>query len=490
MSPTALRRRPLLPGALAVTAVLVVLAGLLLGSGAVPPQRATYVPDRIPVVGRTQTVCTVETGDTGQTGDTGAATQVWAAVMRQAPGREGALTVTPLDDSVADSTLSEQGKGQVLADVDDPLVLEGEGVMARASSAAVLTSADDAGARGLLAAPCQPPVTTAWLVGVGATSDYRSELVLTNPDDSQAELDLRYYGRNGLVIVPGSPNVVVDGRSSTVVSLESVVATEGPLTVAVRADSGRVSAVARTVASVGLTPNGAEWHTPSTAPRTRSVIPGIPEGAGSRELFVVNPGTERAEVHIEVLGEQGSFVPVGAERVEVAPESTASIQLETGLAGAPGAVRLTSNVAVTGSVVSRNSVGQGMPDIAVEPAAAPLVGSGMAPIATTNLAAADVVLSNDTDQEVMARIEVLSYDGVVLRQDDVLLGPSSTATRRLNSPAPSYLLVRAPNATGVYGAMVLSQPDNEIAGLATLAVTSPDVASRAPQVERDPTVAH
>ena len=82
---------------------------------------------------------------------------------------------------------------------------------------------------GLMAAPCTPPNTEHWFVGVGASADYRTELVLTNPDDGQAEVDLRFYGRNGIVVVPGSPGLIIDGRTSRTVSLQSLVNVEGPL---------------------------------------------------------------------------------------------------------------------------------------------------------------------------------------------------------------------------------------------------------------------
>ncbi|HWJ54311.1 MAG TPA: hypothetical protein VNT24_13120, partial [Propionibacteriaceae bacterium] len=76
----------------------------------------------------------------------------------------------------------------------------------------------------------------------------------------------------------------------------------------------------------------------------------------------------------------------------------------------------------------------------------------------------------------------------VLRTDDVLLGPDSTATRRLTSTAPCYLVVKAPDGSGVVGGVVLTQPDGDVAGLATIPLTSPDVASRAPRTELDPSV--
>ena len=56
------------------------------------------------------------------------------------------------------------------------------------------------------------------LIGVGATAAYRTDLVLTNPDAGQAEVDLRFYGRNGLVVVPGSPGLVIEGGSTRTIS--------------------------------------------------------------------------------------------------------------------------------------------------------------------------------------------------------------------------------------------------------------------------------
>jgi hypothetical protein len=97
-------------------------------------------------------------------------------------------------------------------------------------------------------------------------------------------------------------------------------------------------------------------------------------------------------------------------------------------------------------------------------------------------------LSNTGTKDTSVSFEVLSFDGVVLRTDDVLLGPDSTATRRLTSTPPSYLVVRVPDGSSVVGGVVLVQPEGSVAGLATIPLTSPDVASRAPRTELDPSV--
>lgn len=487
MSPTSPRRpgsagrtfgrRGAVTAGIALAAVLVVAGGGTL----LPTQEAPVAVDRVPVVGRTSEVCTVGAATEGTT------TTLSTVVMRQ-EGREGTLTGTSLTDPTAQPlvTMDQTGVGTQTASPASTVVLTGQGAMATSSAGAVVSSAPGGVDGGISVAPCLTPGTAHWLVGVGAQAAYRSEIVLTNPDDAQAEIDLRYYGRNGLVIVPGSPGLVLEGHTSQTLDLASLVNAEGPLSVSVRVDEGRVSAVSRDVASNGTDPAGSDWQVSSTAPSLRTVVAGVPEGEGSRELFIVNPGSTRAEVKVEVLGEQGAFIPAGAEAVVVPPESTGSVDLTAGLAGAAGAVRVTSTVPVTGSVVSRSTRTGAATDVSVQAAVAPISGTGLSPVATTDLGDSELVLSNDGDAEALAKIAVISYDGVTLREDEVLMGPGATSTRLLNSPAPSYLVVTTPDGSTVHGGIVWSQPDGDVAGLATVGISSPDVAARAPHVELDP----
>ena len=302
-------------------------------------------------------------------------------------------------------------------------------------------------------------------------------------------MDLRFYGAGGRVVVPGSPGLVVEARSIRSVSLTSLVRTDGPLGVLVQSSQGRVSAVAKRTRSDGRTPIGADWQVPASAPSTTVVIPGVPEGVGSRELVVTNPTERRASVQVQVLGLQGPYAPSGAEVVELAPESTGTLDLVTGLAGESGTVKLISDQPVTGAVISTSERASAQPDLAVQSAAGPLIRTGVSALATTRAGDSELILSNSGTVDTQVSFEVLSYDGVSLRTDDVLLGPDGTATRRLTSPAPSYVVVRVPDGSSVVGTVVLTQPEGDIAGLATVPLVSPDVASRAPQTRLDPAVA-
>jgi hypothetical protein len=473
----ALAPRRVITAATAAAAV----AAVLVGGSLLPSESASFQPGRPALVGKTTTICTVAPA-------VDATTTVSAVAIRQDPIREGSLTATLLGADQPAVTITEPGHGEQLSPPKVPVLLEGEGTMATASSGVVFGTATAEDEAGLMAAPCTPPSTEHWFPGIGTTPSHRSELILSNPDDSQAEVDLRFFGRNGIVVVPGSPGVAIEAHASRTVALEPLVDAEGPLTVWVRASEGRVSAVSRELFSNDLAPAGADWQTSSLPPSRVVVIPAVPEGDGTRELTVVNPGPGRAEVSVQVLGLQGAYAPIGAEKITLAPESTASVSLEEGLARESGSIRLVSDQPVTGAVLSTSRRPDGQPDIAVQSAQAPLIRTGVSALATTDGADSDLVFANSADLDTMISFEVVSFAGVTLRRDEVLVTANGTATRRLNSPTPSYLVVRVPDGSAIFAGIVLSQPEGALAGLSTLAVTSPDVASRAPAAVPDPTV--
>lgn len=482
MSPSARRtaagplRRALTVGIALVAVALVAVGGTL-----VAPVAAPFKPSQSPLVGRTTTVCTTSPA-------TDATATVSAVAVRKAPGREGTLTGTAIGAGSPLLTVDRQGFGDQQPAPDTPVVLTGEGVMATAGSGMITSRATEGDQSGLMAATCAAPATEHWFVGVGATASYRTDLVLTNPDTGPAEVDLRFYGRNGLVVVPGSPGLVIEGGSSRTVSLDTLVTVEGPLTVSVRASTGRVSAVALARRSVDFEPTGADWQLSAVPPARSVVIPGIPEGAGTRTLVVANPGSDRATVSVNVLGVDGAFAPAGAEQLEVPPESTAEISVAAGLAGAAAGIELTSDQSVTGSVLSEAIGTDALPDLAVQSATAPIVRSGVVPLVHLDKTEAELVLSNGGENDVALSFDVFGYDGVKIDDDDVLLVPHATATRRLDVGEAAYLVVSVPAGASVVGGVTFLASSGGIAGVATVPVTSPDVASRAPQVEFDPTV--
>ena len=220
---------------LGVTAALVLIAG---GGSLLGAESATTSVNRIALPGRTTNVCTVSK-------DKNSRSTVAAVGVRREPDRSGQLRVEPLSGGEGQLEITDQGKGKTLDQPEGSVLVSAVGVMATGASAAVLETATTGDQAGLMAAPCSPPATLQWFPGVGSSGTNKTELILTNPDDSQAVVDLRFFGRDGRVAVPGSPNIAVAGRRTRTISIGTLVQTEGPLSVAVRTSSGRIAAVAR-----------------------------------------------------------------------------------------------------------------------------------------------------------------------------------------------------------------------------------------------------
>lgn len=462
-------RRAIVLGA-ALLALLVILGGGTLLRAEAPALQASYSPQ----VGRTTMICTATPPLSGRT-----KSEVSAVALRQESDRSGSLSASRLDTKPVALKLSEPGKGAPPFQTDASIVIAADGAMATASSAVIVDDVKTGTEAGLKAAPCLAPATTHWFSGLGATDEDRTDLILSNPDDAQAQVDLRYYGRSGRIAVPGSPGVVIRGHDTRPVSLTKLQG-ESPVSVAVQASQGRVTAVAKRTQTSQIKPAGVDWQLPSTSPAKVVLIPGVPAGEGNRQLVVTNPNNSRATVDVQVLGFQGPYTPSGAGSVDVPPEGTATVNLQPGLAGEAAGIKLTSDVPVTGAVVSTSRRSGAGSDLAVQSAAAPLIGSGVSALATTNLADTELIISNGGDADAQVSFEVFSYEGVTLRTADVVLAANSTATRRLNSPAPSYVVVKVPDDSSVVAGVVLTQPNRDVAGLATIPLSSPDVASRAP----------
>ena len=477
----------------AIAAVVLAAVAIVVGGSYLPVQVASTEVAAAPLVGRTSTVCPVAAQTGADANDQPNAT-VTAVAIRQSPDRQGVLTGTPLGGGDPLLTVDQQGFGQQVSAPPTPLLLQAVGVMSTASSSAILAQADSGELTGLSAAPCTAPSTSQWFVGVGAEATNRTELVLSNPDDAQAEVDLRFFGRAGRIVVPGSPGLIVPAHDSRTVSLESLVAQAGPMTVWVRATSGRVSAMARDFRSVGLDAAGVDWHPASVGPRRSLVVPGVPEGAGARELQLVNPGMTRAIVSVSVLGATGPFTPVGAEQVEVPPESTTTVSLDAGLAGQGAGIELSADRAVSASVISTSSRSTdtgsaAQPDIAVEPATAALGRQGVSPIAAVADTDGTLMLSNGAGTDTTVSFTVSNLSGVTVREGTILVPAHGTSTRNLDaSDGPAYVEVDVPDDSEIHGAVDFAQTDGPVAGLTSLSVMSPDLAARSRVATTDPSV--
>lgn len=462
------------------------LAGLVLvgvGGSALPvAQGSGATQETDPVIGRTTSVCTTEKGDT--------ATKTWASAVvmgEETDSGPGELIGRPISGGDAALTVREKGRGALLAQPDESLVLQAEGAMASLSGGAIFTNSTGGPDRGLSLAGCTAPATEHWFSGLGAADDHRSELVLTNPDQSQAEVDLRLYGVDGIEQAAGGLGIVVPGNSTRTVALESLVDSEDLLSARVRTTAGRIAVAARDRATgEDSTPAGSDWIGATRAPAHSVVVPGLPGRAGVRELVVANPSDRRTTVAIEALGADGTFAPADADEIEVGAESTAAIRLDEALAGEPVALRLTSEQPVTGVVRSTSERRGAAPDVAVSVAGPGLVSAGLAPVAVTSGTASSLLLSNPGAEPVDVPIELFSLDGNSLLAETLTVPAGGSVGKDLPGKNAAFLVAHTPAGSEVHGGVVITQRSGDVAGLTGLALASPDVAARAPDASRDP----
>ncbi|MFY0409254.1 DUF5719 family protein [Solicola sp. PLA-1-18] len=247
---------------------------------------------------------------------------------------------------------------------------------------------------GLAAADCAAPARDRWFVGAGTSAERAGTLVLANPGEGPAVVDVSLHGADGEIETVGGAGVVVDPGATREVALDDLAAGTDDVAVEVVTRRGAVGAALLDSAVSADAQPGTDWVPAAASPSRRQVVPGGLRGADSRSLTVANPGPRTATVQVEVLGPDGRYAPRGAEELQVPAAGIASIDLPGSVSAAPFGVALTSTEPVTGGLESRvgdDAVHTAATPEARAPVAVPVavpVGSGSATV-TVQLSAAD-----------------------------------------------------------------------------------------------------
>lgn len=200
--------------------------------------------------------------------------------------------------------------------------------------------------RSLASTDCAVASSEFWFVGGGAIAGRRTQIVLVNPDENAAIVDLIIRGPDGIIDAPAGRGLVVPGQDRLVVRLD-VLAPGVPATaVQVLARTGRVGAAVDDEQRSGLTNVGSDWI-PQAAPPSRTVyVPGVINGDGARVLSVTAPGDDDAVVDIEIIAEDGTYAPAERSRIEVSADSVVAIDMSPVLNREPATLKLTSDVPI------------------------------------------------------------------------------------------------------------------------------------------------
>jgi hypothetical protein len=225
--------------------------------------------------------------------------------------------------------------------------------------------------KGLWLAACTPASIEQDFVGLVADATHTVSLLMTNPDPTQATIDVAFYGAKGRITTQGSRGLTVLGNSTRQLALAPLVSGEGPVTAVVTASQGRTATYARVTGA-----GGNDYVSASAPAATTATIAGAPGGPGARNLVVTNTSDRRTTVSVDVLSASSTFTAAGAESVAIEAASTVTIPLDAALGGEVAGVRITATQPIVAALWSTSAEG----DLAVTPARPAFQGRSVVPL--------------------------------------------------------------------------------------------------------------
>jgi len=196
--------------------------------------------------------------------------------------------------------------------------------------------------RGLAGTRCESTVQDTWFVGGGTKVGVESEVLLVNPYDDEALVDLEVLTESGPSTAPGLRGIVVPGRQRTVIRLQDLEPDQRALATRVNVRVGRVAPALRDSRSVVDTPYGVDWVPRAGLPASVVDLAGLPGGNGARLLYIAVPGEDDALVDVQLTLADEQFVPVGLREITVRAGTIAIVDMKEVLDGRPATLRLTA----------------------------------------------------------------------------------------------------------------------------------------------------
>lgn len=421
-----------------------------------------------------------------------------AAEPEPDPTEEPAADATPNPDETQEAaeqepepepafTVADRGVPAIESiDIDrgTSFAVEGRGSMAAGLAAEQSSLIERADLRGLATVPCTAPGREHWFVGGSGEVGRRGRLVLSNPTDVPAVVDLDLWDENGPIDAPATKDIGVPARSQQLLLLDALAPESVSVGVHVQATQGRVSAALEVRESDGEDGQGMSYIPAAAAPAERVVIPGVPSH-GERVLRVLAPGDVDAIVSFRALGPEGAYTPAGLEVSTITAGSTVDIPLDA-LGATAGGLLLESDHPITAAVRVVDRPSEGDPDVAFTAAAAPLAAESAALLGRTSGGVASALhLTSVVDTATRATIRTLAADGSAATEDVLDIAPLATVSVPLAAPdgmdvAAVIVEPSAPGSLVASREMAGTGDDGALLDLMTL--VSPPVTVRVPDV--------
>ncbi|MBU4466260.1 MAG: large extracellular alpha-helical protein [Actinobacteria bacterium] len=188
---------------------------------------------------------------------------------------QSALTATSVSGSVGPAVLTAPPEGGTLADL-------------AAAGSATVTSTDLAG---FTASECRTPLMESWLVGGATTTGSADLVVLANPGNVAATVQLTVYGSTGAQVPPSGANLVIAPRTQRVVPLSGLLFGESSPVVHVTASGGPIAASMQASITRTLVTGGVDQFGSIATAETTQVIPGVTVTAPTGDAGAAQPST-------------------------------------------------------------------------------------------------------------------------------------------------------------------------------------------------------
>jgi uncharacterized protein DUF5719 len=296
--------------------------------------------------------------------------------------------------------------------VQGGVVVQASGAMARGLEAEQITGA------GKTAGRCDAPGTDFWFAGPGVFTAPHIYLYLMNTSSQSADVSVQGFTDAGPLIGSTDTGIAVAPHGMVFQSLDKMLHGARAIALHVRTSVGQVVAAVEEMTGSG---HSAAWLPATAPPADQIVLPGLPQTAGTRQLFVTVPGSGDAHVTLRAITSKGSYEPTGGGGLDIPGGSVAQVALSS-LSAIPGALDVTSNVPVTAAMVVPGG-----------PAGTPGVFTAAAPAIQQQGVAADNVSGGG-----MASALVLSAPGRAVRARVTLIPEGSGG----QAPAASSSVVQ------------------------------------------------
>jgi hypothetical protein len=189
---------------------------------------------------------------------------------------------------------------------------------------------------GLAATACGEATTDSWLSAGATTTGRTSFVILSNPGDVPATVDLSIFGSKGAITAPGAQNLSVAARSVHIVSLAGLAPDEVSPVIHVVSTVGAVYAAVQQSVVRGLTPGGVEVAGPTTAPATTQTIAGV-DVSGTTAIAGLLTDPAQADLQ-SILRLYVPGTTPASVKIHVSEEKTGGVQTDYQVGLSPGVV--------------------------------------------------------------------------------------------------------------------------------------------------------